>query len=112
MRTTTLLFILTFVVLILLTFPEKSHEVIFVLTNGKVSKLKKEIKRKEMDRKRKKQRARRNRKKKRQRAQERRKLKELKRWFERFSKKNKNADHGDRGVKKKTIWGSTKKSLN
>ena len=92
MRTSTLLLILSFVVLILLTFPEESHEVVFVLTHGRVSnKHRKKLDRKNADRKkRKRNRARKNKNRK-ERRQERRKLKELKRWLARFSKKVRNA---------------------
>lgn len=87
MRTSTLLFILTFVVLILLSFPEESHEIIFVLTHGKVSKLRKELNRKKADRKKRRSKARKNRNRRKRKQSERRKLKELKRWLVRFSKK-------------------------
>ena len=87
MRTSTLFLILTFVVLILLSFPEESHEVIFVLTHGKVSKLRKEFKRKSASRKKRRNRARKNKNRKRVKQAERRRLKELRRWLARFSKK-------------------------
>ena len=85
MKTSVLLFIFASVLLILLSFPEESNGVIFVLTHGKV----RDLQRKGLNRKlKKRQKARRNRnRKKKQRQLERKKLKELKRWLERFSKK-------------------------
>ena len=84
MRTSLLLLILASVVLILLSLPEESHGVVFVLTHGRV----RDLQRKAHDRKKKRQKARRNRnRKKKQRQADRKKLKELKRWLARFSKK-------------------------
>ncbi|KAL9984656.1 hypothetical protein ACROYT_G006977 [Oculina patagonica] len=102
MKTSVLLFVFASVILILLSFPEESHGVIFVLTHGKVRNLQ----RKGHDRKlKRRQKARRNKNRKRkQRQLERKKVKALKRWLERFSKKDKNSDHGDRGFKTKPIW--------
>ena len=86
MKTSTLLLVFASVILILLSFPEESHGVIFVLTHGKV----RDLRRKGHDRKlkrREKKRKNRNRKRKQQRQLERKKRKELKRWLEKFSKK-------------------------
>lgn len=85
MKTFTLLVILTTVTLILLTFPEESHGLVFVLTNGRVRGVEKK---KGLDRKKKRLKARRNRNRKRkQRQAKRRKIKEIKRWLALFSKK-------------------------
>lgn len=87
MRTSTLLLALTLVVFILLTFPEESHEVIFVLTQGRIGDVGKEMDRKRRGRKRRRNKARRNKNRRKKKQEERKKLKELKLWLARFSKK-------------------------
>lgn len=108
MRTSTLFLILTIATFILLSCPEESEGVIFVLSHGKVSKWKKRVNREERKKRRKTVRKDNNRKKRKQGL--RRKMKELKRWFARFTKKNKRADNGERGTVKKRIWTSRRKS--
>lgn len=102
MKTFTLLVILTTLTLILLSFPEESHGVVFVLTNGRVRKVQK--REQERKKKRRKARLRNKNRRKRKRQENKRKLKEMRRWLTRFSKKSKSFDVGDRGVRKKPIW--------
>lgn len=105
MKTFTLLVILTTLTLILLSFPEESHGVVFVLTEGRVRYIQK--KGHERKKKRRKARLRNKNRRKRKRQENKRRIKEMKRWLKLFSKKSKIFDVGDRGVKKKPIWWST-----
>lgn len=109
MRTTILFLLLTITALILLSFPEESNAVIFVLSHGKVARLKQKVSRVERKKRRKGSHKDKNRKKRKQ--AQRRKIKELKRWLARFAKKNKSTDNGDGIMKKKRIWTSKRKSL-
>ena len=87
MKTSALLLLFASVILILLSFPEESHGVIFVLTHGKVKDLQRKGYERKLKRRGEKRRKNRNRKRKQERQLERKKRKELKRWLARFSKK-------------------------
>lgn len=87
MKTSALLLVFASIILILLSFPEESHGVIFVLTHGRVRELQRKGHDRKLKRRGEKKRKNRNRKRKQQRQLDRKKRKELKRWLARFSKK-------------------------
>ena len=87
MKTSTLLLVFASVILILLSFPEESQGIIFVLTDGKIRDLQRKGHDQKLRRRGEKKRRSRNRKRKQQKQLERKKRKELKRWLARFEKK-------------------------